>query len=119
MRLYENIVIVAADCTSEEEEELMKRVQGYMERQGAEIVRVDDWGVRKLAYLIKGKDKGHYFFYLLNMDEGAVTGLDKFYRTMDLILRHMFVVADEKAKEFEKPPEAVVFSEIEGEGVRE
>ena len=56
--MYENIVIVAADCTSEEEEELMKRVQGYMERQGAEIVRVDDWGVRKLAYLIKGKDKG-------------------------------------------------------------
>jgi hypothetical protein len=38
---------------------------------------------------------------------------------MDLILRHMFVVADEKAKGVEKPPEPVVFSEVEGEGVRE
>ncbi len=119
MRLYENIVIVAPDCSSEEEQELLKRVQGYMERQGAEMVRVDDWGVRKLAYPIKGKDKGHYLFYLLNMDEGAVAGLDKFYRTMDLILRHMFAVADEKMKSIEKPPDQVVFSEMETEGIRE
>ena len=115
MKLYENIVIVAADCSGEEQEEVLKRVQGSLERFGAEIVKVDDWGVRKLAYPIKGKDKGHYFFYLLNMEEGAVVGLEKFYRTMDLILRHMFVVADEKSKGLEKPPDQVLFSEIEGE----
>ena len=115
MRLYENIVIVAADCSGEEQEEVLKRVRGSLERFGAEILKVDDWGVRKLAYPIKGKDKGHYFFYLVNMEQGAVVGLDKFYRTMDLILRHMFVVADEKSKALEKPPDQVVFSEIEGE----
>ena len=115
MRLYENIIIVAADCSPEEQEEALKRVQGSLERFGAEIVRVDDWGVRKLAYPIKGKDKGHYFFYLVNMEQGAVAGLDKFYRTMDLILRHMFVVADEKSKGLEKPPDQVLFSEAEGE----
>ena len=115
MRLYENIVIVAADCSAEEQEEVLKRVQGSLERFGAEIVKVDDWGIRKLAYPIKGKDKGHYFFYLLNMEQGAVVGLDKFYRTMDLILRHMFVVADEKSKGLEKPPDQVLFSEVESD----
>ena len=115
MRLYENILIVAADCSPEEQEEVLKRVQGALERFGAEIVRIDDWGVRKLAYPIKGKDKGHYFFYLVNMEQGAVVGLDKLYRTMDLILRHMFVVADEKSKGPEKPPEQVLFSEAENE----
>jgi len=115
VRLYENIIIVAADCSPEEQEEVLKRVQGSLERFGAEIVRIDDWGVRKLAYPIKGKDKGHYFFYLVNMEQGAVAGLDKFYRTMDLILRHMFVVADEKSKGLEKPPDQVLFSEAEGE----
>ena len=113
MRLYENILIVAADCSPEEQEEVLKRVQGSFERFGAEVVKVDDWGVRKLAYPIKGKDKGHYFFYLINMEQGAVVGLDKFYRTMDLILRHMFVVADEKSRGPEKPPDQVVFSEAE------
>ncbi len=115
MRLYENIVIVAADCSPEEQEEVLKRVQASLERFGAEIVRIDDWGVRKLAYPIKGKDKGHYFFYLVNMEQSAITGLEKLYRTMDLILRHMFVVADEKSKGLEKPPDQVLFSEVEGE----
>ncbi|HVN24310.1 MAG TPA: 30S ribosomal protein S6 [Syntrophorhabdales bacterium] len=115
MRLYENIVIVAPDCSPEEQEEVLKRVQGSLERFGAEIVKVDDWGVRKLAYPIKGKDKGHYFFYLVNMEQGAVVGLEKFYRTMDLILRHMFVVADEKSQGLEKPPDQVLFSDTEGE----
>ena len=61
---------------------------------------MDDWGVRKLAYAIKKKDRGHYFFLLLNMDESTVGDLDKFYRTMDLILRHLFVVVDEKEKDW-------------------
>ena len=116
MRLYENIVIVAADCSSEEEEEVLKRVQGSFDRFGAEIVRVDDWGVRKLAYPIKGKDKGHYFFYLLNMEQGAVAGLDKFYRTHgphpETYVRRS---GREVERGLEKPPEPVVFSEVEGE----
>ena len=38
MRRYENIVIIVApDCTKEEEEELLKRIQGNLEkaRRGA------------------------------------------------------------------------------------
>ncbi len=59
--------------------------------------------MRKLAYPIKKKDKGHYFFYLLDMAEENVTSLNKFYRTVDLILRHMFVAVTESNKGLEKP----------------
>jgi small subunit ribosomal protein S6 len=115
VRRYENILIIAPDCTKDEEEDLVRRVQGTVEKLGAELLKVDDWGVRKLAYPIKKKDRGHYFFFLLNMEEGSVVALDKFYRTMDLILRHLFVVVDEKDKGLESPPDAVVFDEVEGE----
>jgi small subunit ribosomal protein S6 len=115
VRRYENILIVAPDCTKEEEDELLKRVQTNVEKLGAEMLKIDDWGVRKLAYTIKKKDRGHYFFLLLNMDESTVVTLDKLYRNMDLVLRHLFVVVDEKEKGLEKPPELVVFDEVEGE----
>jgi small subunit ribosomal protein S6 len=115
VRRYENILIIAPDCTKEEEEDLLKRVQGNLEKQGAELLKTDDWGVRKLAYPIKKKDRGHYYFMLLNMEEESVAVVDKFYRTMDLILRHLFVVVDEKDKGLEKAPEPVVFDELEGE----
>ena len=115
MRRYENILIVAPDCTKEDEEDLFRRVQANIEKLGAELLKMDDWGVRKLAYPIKKKDRAHYFFMLLSMDESTVVTLDKFYRTMDLILRHLFVVVDEKDKGLERPPDQVVFDELEGE----
>ena len=115
MRRYENILIVAPDCSKEEEEELFRRVQANIEKVGGQVVRIDDWSVRKLAYPIKKKDRGHYFFMLLDLDEGSIVALDKFYKNVDLILRHLFVVIDEKEKVMEKPPEQVVFDELEGE----
>jgi small subunit ribosomal protein S6 len=112
---YENIVVINPDCTKEEEEDLMKRITANIEKNGATIVKIDDWAVRKLAYPIKKKDKGHYFFFLLEMAEESVASLNKFYRTVDLILRHMFVAVTESKKGPEKVPEQVVFDELEGE----
>ena len=115
MGRYENIIVINPDCTKEEEEDLLKRIAANMEKFGAIVIKIDDWAVRKLAYPIKKKDKGHYFFYLLDMAEENVTSLNKFYRTVDLILRHMFVAVTESNKGLEKPPEPVVFDELEGE----
>ena len=115
MGRYENIIVINPDCTKEEEEDLLKRITTNMEKFGANVIKVDDWAVRKLAYPIKKKDKGHYFFFLLDMAEENVTSLNKFYRNVDLILRNMFVAVTETNKGLEKPPEPVVFAELEGE----
>lgn len=112
---YENIVVLSPDLAKEEEDDLMKRIQGNLEKVGATTVKLDDWAVRKLAYPIKKKDKGHYFFFLLDMDEGSVATMAKFYRTLDPVLRHMFVVVDDKNEGPKKPPDPVVFDELEGE----
>lgn len=112
---YENIVVLSPDLEKEGEDELLKRIQGNLEKAGATIVRLDDWSVRRLAYPIKKKDKGHYFFYLLDMEETGVATMSKFYRTLDPVLRHMFVVVDDKNEGPKKPPDPVIFDELEGE----
>jgi len=112
---YENIVILSPDLAKEEEEELLKRILGNLEKAGAAIVRQDDWAVRRLAYPIKKKDRGHYIFFLLDMDEGNVATMGKFYRTLDPVLRHLFVNVDEKNEGPKKPPDQVSFDELEGE----
>ena len=115
MGRYENIVVLSPDLAKEEEDELMKRIHGNLEKVGAAIVRLDDWAVRRLAYPIKKKDKGRYFFFLLDMNEGSVATMAKFYRTLDPVLRHMFVVVDDKNEGPKKPPDSVIFDELEGE----
>ncbi|HBE45452.1 MAG TPA: 30S ribosomal protein S6 [Deltaproteobacteria bacterium] len=115
MGRYENIVIINPDCSKEEEEELMRRIKATMERTGVSIIKEDDWTVRKLAYPIKKKDRGHYFFFLLDMDTKNVSGLNRYYRSLDNVLRHLFVRVSEKEKGPEKVPDQVVFDELEGE----
>jgi small subunit ribosomal protein S6 len=112
---YENIIVVSPDCTKEEEEELIKRVRANLEKFGSTILKMDDWGIRKLAYVIKKKDKGHYFFFLVDVDEANMANINKFYKTLDLVLRHILVRVDDDAKGLEKSPDHVIFDELEGE----
>lgn len=115
MGRYENIVVLSPDISKEDEDELLKRIQANLEKAGATTVRFDDWAVRKLAYPIKKKDRGHYVFFLLDMDEGSVATMNKFYRTLDPVLRHLFVVVDDKNEGPKKPPDQISFDEMEGE----
>lgn len=115
MARYENIIIISPDSTKEEEDELLKRITGSLEKAGATTVRMDDWAVRKLAYPIKKKDRGHYFFFLLDMEEKNIAPLGKFFRTIDPILRHMFVRVEDASEGPKRPPDQVNFDELEGE----
>jgi ribosomal protein S6 len=49
------------------------------------------------------------------MDEANVAGMGKFYRTLDPVLRHLFVNVDEKNEGPKKPPDHVSFDDLEGE----
>ncbi|MCX8109761.1 MAG: 30S ribosomal protein S6 [Syntrophorhabdaceae bacterium] len=115
MGRYENVIIISPELSKEEEDELLKRIRTNIEKAGGNIVRMDDWQVRRLAYSIKKKDKGHYFFILFDIEEGNLTGLGRFYKNIDAVLRYMFVRVDDDEKGPDKPPEQVVFDELEGE----
>lgn len=113
--MYENIIIISPDCSKEEEEELFKRIMANFEKSGATVSSIDDWGIRDLAYPIKKKNKGHYFFVQVNTEKGKVGVLSRYYKNMDLVLRHMFVRVEKEKKGPVKPPEHIAFDELEGE----
>jgi small subunit ribosomal protein S6 len=112
---YENIIILNPDSPKEEKEELLKRIRANIERTGAKIVRFDDWTVRKLAYSIKKMDRGHYYYILFDAEKEAIRQLDRFYKTQDNLLRHLFIKVDEKEEGPKVTPEHVIFDELEGE----
>jgi len=112
---YENIIVVDPDCAKEEEEELLKRIRANFEKLGYNIVRFDDWTIRKLAYPVKKKDRGHYYYLLFEGEEANIPNVSKFYKNVDLVLRHLVVKVDEKIEGLASPPEQVFFDELEGE----
>jgi len=69
-----------------------------MERLGAELVKLDDWGVRKLRTRSRVKTKALYSSS--HMDEGAV-GARQVLPDNGPILRHV-LVTDEKARAWKR-----------------
>jgi len=59
-RVYEILFIADPNLGEPEVDALTAQVQGYAEKEGARIQRVEKWGKKRLAYLIGRHREGSY-----------------------------------------------------------
>ena len=93
MRKYEGIFIFLPN-EEEKRVQLMERFKGIIEEDG-KIDTIDEWGVRKLAYLIDDIAEGYYV--LVNFEAGVdvIEELKRVAQISDYIMRYM-IVRDEE-----------------------
>lgn len=112
MRRYETILIIDPDLSDDERGSILEKLRDLITRYDAFLVEFDDWGVRKLAYEIKKKERGYY----LRIDYcglGAlVDEIERFSRIDDRILKYMTVLLDKNA-DIEKIKEELARIEAE------
>ncbi|HWI41521.1 MAG TPA: 30S ribosomal protein S6 [Verrucomicrobiae bacterium] len=91
MRMYETIYIVQPDLADEDQKALSAKVQEIITGMNGEVRKLEDWGVRKLAYIVKKSSRGRYMY--LRFDGGAdlVAELERRLRIDDRILRYQTV----------------------------
>ena len=61
-REYETIYILRPDSTSDVIAQVNQKVRGVIEAGGGVLLKIDNWGKRKLAYEVKKQLKGIYLF---------------------------------------------------------
>ncbi len=93
MRKYEAMFIF---LSSEEEKrvQVLERFKGIIEAGGT-VKSVDEWGTRKLAYLIDDIGEGYYVLIHFEGTPEIVKELDRVARISDSIMRHMIIREDE------------------------
>lgn len=62
MRRYETILIADPDLPEDEMGVLIERIKNFLAKEKGEIIKLEQWGKRKLAYEIEKKNKGFYIF---------------------------------------------------------
>ena len=62
MRNYELAYIADPDLDENALTALEEKIKGWVEAAGGSVVKVDRWGKRRMAYTIKKRHDGHYFF---------------------------------------------------------
>ena len=62
MSNYETIIIYSVKNGEEAAKELSEKFKAMMEKNGT-VDSVDEWGKRRLAYLINDEEDGYYVLY--------------------------------------------------------
>lgn len=92
MRLYEIVYIFDASL---DESEIEKKLEGYHEvavEGDGEVVAVDPWGVRQLAYPIEGKNTGYYVVSHVEADPDRLPEFERLLKLDDDLMRYLLVV---------------------------
>jgi len=94
MRRYETIAILDPDLPEEGRAPVFDRLTQLIPAQNGFLVKLDEWGARRLAYDIKKKSRGYYVCIDLCGDGAVVNEMERFFRIDDRVLKYMTVVLD-------------------------
>lgn len=98
MKQYELLYIVPTTYADSEVENITKLVGAELEKVGATILQSQHIGKIKLAYPIKREKNGNYILVYFDAETDAIQKLDKAFRLMDEMLRHIIVERPEGAE---------------------
>ncbi|SDY36987.1 30S ribosomal protein S6 [Thermoactinomyces sp. DSM 45892] len=96
MHKYELMYIVRPDMDEEAVKTTREKVAGVITNNGGEVVKTDDMGKRRLAYLIDKYREGVYTVVNFNGEATMVSELERVINIDENIIRHMVVNMDEK-----------------------
>ena len=97
MNHYEAVFILNPVLSDDQVKETVKKFEDYLSKKGAEIISVEHWGLKKLAYPIQNKKSG---FYNLIDFKAPPTVIDSFeieLRRDERIMRYLTVALDKHA----------------------
>ena len=94
-RTYEVMYIVNPETEGEKIDKLNEAVGKLIEKEGGTVVRMDNVGIRNLAYPIEKKNQGHYVLFEVDGSGQEIMELERRMRVNDLIMRYITVRVDE------------------------
>ena len=97
MRRYETIFIANPELSEEDQNALQEKVRSIMATFKGEIVKMEDWGLRKLSYQIRKSSRGRYFLVdYLTEAPALVRELERTLRLNDGVLKFLTVKTNER-----------------------
>jgi len=92
MRRYEILLILPPDADDKVVTAVTNRISQTLGGQGGQIVKVDRWGRRRLAYELERRTEGFYLVVECQAEPDAVKELDRVLALADEVIRFKVAV---------------------------
>lgn len=105
------MLIITPDYEENEAEALIENVKGIIEG-GGNLINVDIWGKRRLAYPIQKRTEGYYVVYVFESEASFIAELNQALRVIETILRHMIVLYEDDVEKLKAAQEEAATPEV-------
>jgi len=92
MRTYEHIFIVHPELVGDEYAAILDKFKNILTEQGANILKVDEWGARKLAYPVKKQTRGSYVLVTFEAGPKVIAEFERRLRLDEKIIKFQTIV---------------------------
>jgi small subunit ribosomal protein S6 len=104
--MYETIFIVQPDLADDETKALAAKVEDIVSTMKGDFKRLEDWGVRKLAYPINKVGRGRYYYLRFDGDAALISELERRLRLDDKVIRYQSVKLESETAPAAAQPKA-------------
>lgn len=100
-RVYELLFIADSNLGEPEVDALAAQVQGYLEKEGGKIQKLEKWGKKRLAYPIGRHREGSYVLLVVEGGSALVKEVERRLRVTDGVIRFLTVRVDDDLRKAE------------------
>lgn len=94
--------IAEPGASDEDITKLNDAIEKLIKTEGGKVVKVEDMGLRRMAYKINKQTEGHYVLFEIEGSGQEIAELERRMRVNDMIMRYLTVRVDEDRKTAEK-----------------
>jgi len=98
-RVYESAILINAALDDEAIKTLISKVKETITNNAGEILEVEDWGRKRLAYQVKKSKIGYYAIFRFNSQPDLIPKLERYYQLDEAILRYLTITLSKDALE--------------------
>ena len=97
MNLYEHTIIARQDESPSQLNQIQEKYTKLVEKFDGSVVKMENWGLMNLSYLIKKNRKGNYIHFKLKGSSKTISELEKNEKIDKNLLRYLTI----KVKKFD------------------
>ncbi len=108
MRTYESIFIVHPEVIGDDQTALIDKYKTILSDQGADVLKLENWGTRTLAYQVKKQSKGCYVLVIFDAEPTVIAEFERRMRIDEKVIKFQTIILEGG---YEAPPVVEAASE--------
>ncbi len=93
---YESVIILNASLEETQIDSMLSRIEDQITSNGGQVLNVDKWGRKRLAYPIQKSKSGYYIVHQFEAPRELIAKLERNFRLDETVIRYLTIKLEKK-----------------------